>query len=114
MNNIPFSPNDGVLRFNLLSGDKLRQAEEECAGVVRVIAAGRYTARLRVGEEVWKFFLTDDPSVEFAASGGDANCDDLLRRLAFHRAAEVMLALRQGHKEAVLSRQQKKLAKEPA
>lgn len=103
------NPSDDKLREHLLTDEELRGAEAKHPGQVRVLAVGRYNARLQAGTYTLYFALRkwpgDDRSFNVRLSRKlGADFPNELYRLSFHRAAEAMLALRRGHMEYRLNR----------
>jgi hypothetical protein len=101
MTDIVVYPTDSKLREYLLTDADLTFAEKIYPGYVRVLASGRYNARLVVERRVWNFSVRDIGYGERdVISDEPPNTPPMLRKLAWHRAAEVMLAHRSGHAEA--------------
>ena len=106
---------DMELRSYLLTDEELALAEAANPGVVRIKTAGRYAVRLRVGTHTLGFNLKKYPNGEkefgIATSTMSGEMPSLLSSLVWHRAAEAILAVRQGHLEYRLERQKRKASK---
>ncbi|MDE1924781.1 MAG: hypothetical protein KGH79_01195 [Patescibacteria group bacterium] len=101
---IETNPSDEKLREHLLPDDLLRSRESEHPGEVRVLAVNRYQARLQARTFILNFLLQKrkDEVRTFSANASCGKLTDIpttLRDLAWHRAAEAMLAIRKGHVE---------------
>lgn len=112
-----FSPQRAELLQHILDDDDLEYAERIFPGKVRVLMCRRNSANLSVMEYVFMFSLPPDEKKEkqelrAQLYEGDI---DIFQRLypelwdyIFHRAAEAILALRNGHKSHVTAKRQKK------
>lgn len=105
---------DDLLREHLLPNEQLVDSEVEHAGILRMIAAGRYGAKVQVDERTFlEFDLIEGPHGEerFTVTdhrGYTPEVKAWLLLLAWHRAAEAMLAVRRGHEEYNIRRTKRK------
>lgn len=109
MRDIVTHPNDDLLREHLLTDDRLTLAEMGFPGSVRILAAGRYHARLDVDGRIYQFNIQQSSPDGRELVGSIPDKEPLLSALAWHRAAEAMLAVRRGHAEAHLNKSLRKL-----
>ena len=109
MDNIIY-PTDDKLREYILTDSDLAFIERIYAGYVRLLASGRYHARIVVERRVWNFSVRDAGYGERdILSDEPADIPPMLHALAWHKAAEVMLAHRNGHAEAQRNRELRKV-----
>ena len=96
------SLSDAELRVHVLPDHLIYEAEGASFETIRLLSCGRYSARLMVGKEIWHFSLceTANGERELSVCGFEhSEMGSAIWRLAWHRAAERMLAVRQGHLE---------------
>ncbi len=83
--------------------EELAAAEVVHAGTIAILSAGRYGARLNVNGVVLEFRLVEpedaDEYFELIQNHQFYLINDELLALSWHRAAEAILAVRQGHTE---------------
>lgn len=104
--------NDTVdhLREYILTDGMLAEKEQAFPGQVHLISVRRYEARLRVDSQICTFFLVEDGDrrkylITTPAHGFYAGRPAGIHALAWHRAAEALLAIRKGHMEYRRNRQ---------
>ncbi len=108
-------PTDDALREHMLTDDELCYCEAQYPGYVRIYASGRYHARIRVGKAVWNFSIKQLPHGERElVADYPEDVPARLLELAWHRAAEAMLAHRRGHLEASKRRELRKPQRQEA
>lgn len=95
---------DDILREHVLTNDRLMLAEIGFPGMVRVLASGRYHARLEVDGWGYDFNIVEHAHLERELVSKFPDSQPLLSALAWHKAAEAMLAHRKGHLEARLNK----------
>lgn len=115
---IETSPAYDVLQGFILPEDPLQQAEEQFPGLIRVRVTTRNRARLIVEGETWNFFLDESQvdeakfQLEETLYNKKDNIEPLFWDLVWHHAAEAILAVRQGHREARRNAQLRRRQKE--
>jgi hypothetical protein len=102
MSDIVTHEKDDLLRKHLLTNDQLTNAEIRYPGCIRILATGRYHARLEVEESCWNFTIIEVSTDEYriVTNYPFDTYRPLLRELVWHRATEAMMAHRRGHFEA--------------
>lgn len=116
---INISRQRAALLEHLLSDEVLGYCEETYPARIRLLASTRKRATLRVGGSLVVYQLSDRlGKIGLVAETQDADAfrrdDPDLWALSFHRAAEAILAVRNGHKEHVLFLQGRKAKKQGA
>lgn len=102
---IETSPAHSVLQELILPEDMLLEAEEQYPGLIRLRLATRNHARLLVDGEAWNFFLEESQAdeaklqLEERLYNQRGQLDPVLWDYVWHRVAEAILAVRQGHRE---------------
>lgn len=113
MTNVSFS--QYALREHILPRDELYGAEVQFPGAIRLLLATRRHARLSVKDRAWDFFLNEKSAeevqfqLEKTTYNNKLTVSPVLWELAWHRAAEAILAVRQGHREFVQNKKYKKV-----
>lgn len=92
-----------LLREKLLMQEELAAAEVVHAGTIALLSVGRYGARLNANGTIIEFKLMEpegeDDHLGIVQRYLPYGMSEELIALAWHRAAEAMLAVRQGHME---------------
>lgn len=103
---------DDLLREHILPQDEVAELEVVHGGKTALLSVGRYGARLDVDRHILEFKLeepdgrTDYFTVKERCATPQV-CAELLA-LAWHKAAEAILAVRRGHREYNLRRKKER------